>query len=329
MLVITLGEIYSVSIECLVKEAELWTDLREEAVVLIGSWRQWQRQASGFPIKLQTMSSWQELAGPGLYFWDCFPELADKPCSTLSPQLRGELAYRALLCLQSLPHQHHLAVLSCPIDKKNCQLAGYPFPGQTEFFEQLWGQEGIMILAGPRLRVALATNHHALIDVPSLITPARIRQKALALHHSMQAIFGIVAPRIAVVGLNPHAGDQGLFGTEEARVLAPVCEQLRQEAYTIEGPIPADTAFFRAWQGEFDAVLAMYHDQGLGPLKSLHFYEAINVTGNIPHLRVSPDHGPAQDLFGKGSCRSDSFRQALLLCQQYLSQSREKQSHGT
>jgi 4-hydroxythreonine-4-phosphate dehydrogenase len=154
--------------------------------------------------------------------------------------------------------------------------------------------------------------------VPWLLTEDLLERKCRLLLNSLQRVFNIEHPKIAVAGLNPHCGDGGLFGNEDQLVIAPVVKKLRAEGFDVEGPLPADTIFFRAYSGEFAAVLAMYHDQGLGPLKSLHFYDAVNVTGGLPHLRISPDHGPAADLYGRSIARSDSFRQALQRALTYL-----------
>lgn len=318
MLIITLGDPLSVAVECLLLEQELWAQQPEKTVVLVGSRAQWLHEA-GSAIGFKDIKQWSAISGPGLYFLDSSPGSAAVDPRQLSTLQRGQMAFAALESLRQLPSTSSpRAVMTSPIDKYNCAQAGFRFPGQTEYFEDIWGQQGIMILAGTRLRVALATNHLALRDVPAAVTQAVILQKARLLHASLQRIFGIDRPRLAVSGLNPHCGDGGLFGDEDQRVIAPAVAELRRAGLDISGPLPADTVFFRAYHGAFDAVLAMYHDQGLGPLKSLHFYDAINVTGGLPHLRLSPDHGPAAELYGRHEARSDSFRLALQQARIYL-----------
>jgi 4-hydroxythreonine-4-phosphate dehydrogenase len=318
VLIITLGDPLSVSIECLLREKDLWANDPTRTIVLIGSRAQWLLQSSA-PIPFKEIRQWSALQGPGLYFYDSSPDCPAVDPRQLTDEQRGQVAFAALSALRALPaDQKSLAVMTSPIDKYCCAKAGFRFPGQTEFFEDLWGAKGIMILAGTKLRVALATNHLALRDVPQAIRSELIVQKARLLHASLQRIFGLAQPRLAVAGLNPHCGDGGLFGDEDTRIIAPAVEEARRQGLDIVGPMPADTIFFRAYSGAFDGVLAMYHDQGLGPLKSLHFYDAINVTGGLPHLRLSPDHGPASELYGRHEARSDSFRLALQQARHYL-----------
>ncbi len=206
------------------------------------------------------------------------------------------------------------ALVTGPLDKRAFRDAGDPSPGQTEFVARVCGVDRFaMLLAGPRLRVALVTRHLALREVPDAITPGAVVETARLLADHLTRFEGIPRPRIAVLGINPHASDDGRFGDEEARVLAPALDRLREDGTAVEGPLPADTAFHRAWEGEFDAVVAMFHDQGLGPLKLVHFRDAVNVTLGLPRLRVSPDHGPAFDRVGQGTADPSSFREALRL----------------
>jgi 4-hydroxythreonine-4-phosphate dehydrogenase len=318
VLIITLGDPLSVSVECLVREKDLWAEDPTRTTVVVGSRAQWREQTSA-PINFKEIKQWSAVHGPGLYFYDSSPDCPAVDPRKLTEEQRGQVAFAALSTLRSLPpEQKSLAVMTSPIDKYCCAKAGFRFPGQTEFFEDLWGAQGIMILAGTKLRVALATNHLALRDVPTAIRPELIVQKARLLQASLQRIFGLAQPRLAVAGLNPHCGDGGLFGDEDTRIIAPAVAEAKRLGLDIVGPLPADTIFFRAYSGAFDGVLAMYHDQGLGPLKSLHFYDAINVTGGLSHLRLSPDHGPAAELYGRNEARSDSFRLALQQARHYL-----------
>jgi 4-hydroxythreonine-4-phosphate dehydrogenase len=318
MMIITLGDPLSVAVECLVREQDLWANDPTRTVILVGARSQWSQQTK-VSLPLKEIRQWSAVQGPGLYFFDSSPDCPAVDPRKLRDEQRGQVAFDALSSLRSLPPDwKSLAVLTSPIDKSVCAKAGFRFPGQTEFFEDLWGTKGIMILAGTKLRVALVTNHLALRDVPTAIRSELIVQKAQLLQASLQRIFGLAKPRLAVSGLNPHCGDGGLFGDEDTRIIAPAVAEARRLGLDIVGPLPADTIFFRAYSGMFDGVLAMYHDQGLGPLKSLHFYDAINVTGGLPHLRLSPDHGPAAELYGRNEARSDSFRLALQQARHYL-----------
>ncbi|HOU55165.1 MAG TPA: 4-hydroxythreonine-4-phosphate dehydrogenase PdxA [Myxococcota bacterium] len=214
------------------------------------------------------------------------------------------------------------ALVTGPLDKRAFRDAGDASPGQTEFVARACGvRRFAMLLAGPRLRVALVTRHLALREVPDAITAEAIVETTRLTADHLRRFEGIDRPRVAVLGVNPHASDEGRFGNEEARVLVPALDLLRADDLALEGPLPADTAFHRAWEGDFDAVVAMYHDQGLGPLKLVHFREAVNVTLGLPRLRVSPDHGPAFDRAGRGTADPGSLREALRLAARSASRS--------
>lgn len=206
------------------------------------------------------------------------------------------------------------AICTCPIHKAQLQRHGFSFPGHTEFLQHLTqAREVVMMLAGPRLRVALVTIHHALAEVPRLLTRQRlattIRITAEALRHD----FGLHHPRLAVAGLNPHAGEGGRFGKEESEIMEPVIQSFASGPYRVSGPYPADTLFQRAYEGEFDAVVAIYHDQGLIPIKLVHFYDAVNVSLGLPIIRTSVDHGTAYDLAGSGKAHPGSLLAAIRL----------------
>jgi len=204
------------------------------------------------------------------------------------------------------------ALVTGPIDKHALSDAGVTHPGQTEYVAEACGvRRFAMMLAGPRLRVVLVTTHLALRDVAAAITQDGVFDAASLVADHLRRFESIPAPRIAVLGLNPHASDGGRFGDEEARVILPAVARLREAGIDASGPLPADTAFHRAVGGAFDAVVAMYHDQGLGPLKLLHFTSAINVTLGLPRPRCAPDHGPAFDLAGTGQADPGSLVEAL------------------
>jgi 4-hydroxythreonine-4-phosphate dehydrogenase len=168
-----------------------------------------------------------------------------------------------------------------------------------------------MMLAGPRLRVALVTIHHALAAVPTLLSGDRIEAAIEITAEALRRDLAISSPRLAVAGLNPHAGEDGRFGSEEIEVIEPVIHRMQGRFFRLAGPYPADTLFFRAYSGEFDVIIAMYHDQGLIPIKLVHFHEAVNVTLGLPVIRTSVDHGTAYDLAGTGRASSGSLEAAL------------------
>ena len=201
-----------------------------------------------------------------------------------------------------------------PIHKAAVHAGGIAYRGTTELLAEWAGCEVLMMLATPSLRVALVTTHLPLSEVPAAITPARLESSLRILHHDLQKRFGIMAPRIVVLGLNPHAGEDGLLGHEEQDILIPVLSRLRLEGMLLEGPLPADTAFLPHRLQRADAVLAMYHDQGLPVLKYSGFEQGVNITLGLPYPRVAVDHGTALELAGKGQAVPDSLIAAEALC---------------
>jgi 4-hydroxythreonine-4-phosphate dehydrogenase len=202
------------------------------------------------------------------------------------------------------------AVVTGPVSKERLAEIGYEFPGQTEFFAKRWGGEPVMGFCGGRLRVVLATWHVPLHEVGRLLGPHRLHRTVAAAAELANAE-GVSIPRIGVCGLNPHAGEGGLLGYEERDFLNPALEGLRAEFPGVSKCEPADTLFARALKGEFDVIVALYHDQGLAPLKTVDFDEAVNVTLGLPFVRTSPDHGTAFGIAGRGVARTTSFANAV------------------
>ncbi|THB69614.1 MAG: 4-hydroxythreonine-4-phosphate dehydrogenase PdxA [Desulfovibrio sp.] len=223
------------------------------------------------------------------------------------------------LACDLLTHGLAQGVVTCPLNKAMLMAAGFDFPGHTEFLAERAGlaqDEVCMHLCGDILRVSLVTTHPPLKDVPGLITRERVL-RALRLTHAHVRQLGLQGP-VAVCGLNPHAGESGKIGCEEIEVIIPAVQEALEQGIEAAGPFPADTVFHRAIQGEFSAVLAMYHDQGLGPLKLLHFGNAVNVTLGLPFVRTSVDHGTGYDIVGKGVAHVDSLAAALDLAARLL-----------
>jgi 4-hydroxythreonine-4-phosphate dehydrogenase len=199
-----------------------------------------------------------------------------------------------------------------PVHKGVINEAGIPFTGHTEFLAELTATPRVvMMLAGGGMRVALATTHLPLREVADAITPESLRETLHILHAALQRDFGIAEPRILVAGLNPHAGEDGHLGHEEIEVIEPVLQQLRGESMNLVGPLPADTLFQKKNLAAADAVLAMYHDQGLPVLKHASFGEGVNITLGLPIIRTSVDHGTALDLAGTGAVNPGSLRVAI------------------
>ncbi|MBI3261895.1 MAG: 4-hydroxythreonine-4-phosphate dehydrogenase PdxA [Acidobacteria bacterium] len=205
------------------------------------------------------------------------------------------------------------AIATAPISKAAFALAGLPWRGHTELLAHLTGASSVaMMFHSDALRVILATVHIPLAEVPTMLTAERVAA-VIRLAAGELPRFGFARPRLALAGLNPHAGEDGLLGTEEARTLTPTVARCRAEGIDVTGPFPADTLFGRAARGEFDAVIACYHDQGLIPVKLVAFGRAVNVTLGLPIIRTSVDHGTAFDIAGRGQADPGSLIEAVLL----------------
>ncbi len=216
------------------------------------------------------------------------------------------------------------AIVTAPISKEAAKLAGFKFPGHTEFLAHLSGTRdfammlagvpGAAMVPGGPLRVVLVTTHLALKDVGARLNKKEILRVIRLTRRSLRDWFGIRRPRLAVCALNPHAGEGSAFGDEEKRIIAPAVAAARREGNgKIEGPLAADALFYRAYRGDFDAVVVMYHDQGLIPLKMIAFDRGVNVTLGLPFVRTSPDHGTGFDIAGKGIARPESMKEAIRL----------------
>lgn len=216
------------------------------------------------------------------------------------------------------------AVVTAPIDKAALLAGGYDYPGHTEMLAALTGAPTTMMLASDRLRVVLATTHIALRDVVASVNAEAIAQAATGTREGLQRWFGLENPRIALCALNPHAGDGGRFGDEDERGLRPAAQ-----ANGLSGPFPADTVFVRAIRGEFDAVIAPYHDVGMTAIKVASFGSAVNVTLGLPFIRTSPDHGTAIDIAGKGIADASSMVQSIIVAVDCVRRSRNSAHRRT
>jgi len=204
------------------------------------------------------------------------------------------------------------AMVTCPINKELMHQAGYRFDGHTELLAKLTNtKDYVMMLAGDRLRVSLVTIHCALREVPQRLNRKKIVKTIKITAQALERDFAIKRPHLAVCALNPHAGESGLFGMEDKEIIRPSVEEAKNDGLSVDGPFPADTIFYQAINGRFDAVVAMYHDQGLIPLKLLHFSDAVNITLGLPIIRTSVDHGTAYDIAGKGVADPSSLIAAI------------------
>ncbi|MEA2627362.1 MAG: 4-hydroxythreonine-4-phosphate dehydrogenase [Candidatus Binatota bacterium] len=227
----------------------------------------------------------------------------------------AEAAYRSILeAVAAVQRGRAAAVVTAPVSKRAIQDAGHEFPGHTEVIARLAGDADVrMMMAGASLNVVLVTTHVALAAVPGSLDAPRIAATATIAAAALRRHFGVRRPRIAIAGLNPHAGEGGAFGDEDERIVAPAVASARRRGLAVSGPYPADTVFHRARAGEFDAVVALYHDQGLIPFKLLHFSDGVNVTLGLPFPRTSPDHGTAFDIAGRGRADDSSMAAAIAL----------------
>ena len=227
----------------------------------------------------------------------------------------GQAALRSLqAACQDLKAGLIDGLVTAPIDKDNIQAEDFHFPGHTEFLTSYFeAPESLMFLVSEQLRVATVTGHVPLKDVVHKLTPELIILKTSLLLESLKKDFGISKPRVAVLGFNPHAGENGLLGKEEEEIIIPALRQLKEKGHLIFGPFPADGFFGTGHYRQVDAVLAMYHDQGLIPFKTLAFDNGVNFTAGLPIVRTSPDHGTAYDIAGQNKALETSFREALFL----------------
>ena len=206
------------------------------------------------------------------------------------------------------------AVVTAPIAKQSWHMAGYRYPGHTELFAERTGaRQHAMMFAGGPLRVALATVHVGLNSLWGVLNIGAVFRPIELLHQALIEWFDVANPHIAICGLNPHAGEGGAFGDEEQRLIEPAMRMAREQGINCTGPYAADTVFLRALKGEFDAVVALYHDQGLIPVKLIAFDTSVNLTLGLPILRTSPDHGPACDIAGKNKARPSSMKSAVAM----------------
>jgi 4-hydroxythreonine-4-phosphate dehydrogenase len=228
-------------------------------------------------------------------------------------ELGGEMARRSLEMAASDLASNKIDVLvTAPFNKDNVQNADFNFPGHTEYLAKMAGTDKVlMFLVSPALKIGIVTGHVPLKEVSANITKEKITEKLAIMRESLERDFGIPTPRIAVLGLNPHAGDNGLIGTEEKDVILPVVRDQVEKGFHVYGPFGADGFFGSGAYLKFDAVLAMYHDQGLAPFKAIAFDSGVNFTAGLPIVRTSPDHGVAYDLAGQGTADEASLRAAI------------------
>ena len=217
-------------------------------------------------------------------------------------------------------------LVTAPIDKHNIQSESFKFPGHTDYLSKELGGKSLMFMIAEELKVGLLTDHVPVSEVAQLITPERIEEKVSLMMKSLKNDFGVSKPKIGVLGINPHTGDQGIIGKEDDEVLRPTLKKLYKKGHIILGPYAADSFFGSQTHRQFDAILAVYHDQGLIPFKTLSFGQGVNYTAGLSKVRTSPDHGTAYEIAGKGEARSDSFKEALFTARNIYFERRENKN---
>ncbi|MBL7685418.1 MAG: 4-hydroxythreonine-4-phosphate dehydrogenase PdxA, partial [Deltaproteobacteria bacterium] len=272
---ITMGDPKGVGPEIIVKALQKWDLSQECSFVIYGD------------AALLSSFSWKDYRaelvpvthGPFELSWD------ESQCGHAS------ILYLEKAVREAIDHKID-ALVTAPICKANLQKAGYDYPGHTEFLAQKTQTDRyVMMMASPQLKVSLVTIHVPLKEVPTLLEPQSIFDTVQITYEALKTYWGLENPKVAVCGLNPHAGEKGVIGEEEVQIIEPALQKLRDQGYSVEGPVVPDAVFYQANQGLYDAVVCMYHDQGLIPFKMLHFQDGVNVTLGLPIIRTSPDHG--------------------------------------
>lgn len=245
---------------------------------------------------------------------DCFEEELKVELGKAT-EIAGQASFKALeKATEDLKNGLIDVLITAPINKDNIQSEKFSFPGHTEYLKEKFGSEEVlMFLVSNDLRVGVVAGHIAIKDVPAMITKATVLKKIQIMNQALKQDFGIRKPKIAVLGLNPHAGDNGLIGKEEIEHISPAIDEARDSGIMALGPYPADGLFGSRLTKEFDAILAMYHDQGLAPFKALAFDSGVNYTAGLPIIRTSPAHGTAYSIAGQDKASEASFRNALYL----------------
>lgn len=312
---ITLGDINGIGIELIIKTFSDARMLQVCTPIVYGASKviSFHRKALNIAeFNFNTVRSSVEANDRKLNLINCWDEEVKVEIG-IPTETSGKYAFKSLQAAATDLKENKIdAIVTAPINKQVMQQENFKFPGHTEYFADLFGvTDQVMILVSEMMRVAFVTGHVPVRQVSSLLTKEKIVSRIKVMSESLKRDFGVRKPRIAVLGLNPHAGDNGLLGAEEKDIITPAINEASENKILAFGPYPADGFFGSAMFSKFDGVLAMYHDQGLVPFKSLAFNSGVNFTAGLPCVRTSPDHGTAYDIAGKGIASEDSFRQAI------------------
>lgn len=323
-MILTPGEPGGIGIEITLKAWLALRDKTEMAFALLGDARHIASVAEtiNVPVPISEISSLDQVAGvfqralPIIHHALPAPVSAGAFTAATALWVMAMIEKAVVLCLAGKAS----AMVTNPIQKEALYAAGFAYQGHTDFLAALTRLRGlpasdVMMLVGGGLRAVPITVHIALKDVPSALTTEAILIQTRIVSAALIEKFGIASPRLAMTGLNPHAGENGSMGREELDIIIPAIRHLQNEGFNITGPLPADTAFFPEMRKSYDAILCMYHDQALIPVKTLDFHGGVNVTLGLPFVRTSPDHGTALDLAGTGKAQSESLVAAISLAQ--------------
>ncbi len=325
---ISCGDLNGIGIELIIKTVsqskllDLCTPIIFASNKVINFYR---RNLSDYNFNFQNIKDFSRINHRQVNIFNCWEEELSITPGQLT-EIGGKYAVLSLqTAVQALKDGHIDGLVTAPIHKKNTHTEQFPYTGHTPFLQAAFdNREVLMFMVAENMRVALLTEHVPISAVAQFVTKANIIAKLRLLEDSLRKDFGVDKPKIAVLGLNPHAGDEGLIGNEEDTVIKPAIKEFKQQGNSIvQGPFPADAFFARGYHERFDAVLAMYHDQGLIPFKSLAIGQGVNFTAGLPVVRTSPDHGTAFDIAGKNLGDERSLTVAIFTCIDILEQRQE------
>lgn len=332
-LLLTLGEPAGIGPDCVLLAFKAHPELFQNVITVAPvHWLSERATQLGIEINLHECSSLKEVV-PNEYLgcWNPLPpEMASSPVTAGTPS--SDTAAAVIACIKAAASASiqgdAAALITAPIEKAILRDSGFDFPGHTEFLASLSGKDlVVMMLASDQLRVALLTTHLPLKDVSGQLNIENITAMLAITHHDLKQRFGLRSPRLALCGLNPHAGEQQHFGDEEVMILTPAIEQAKHLDIDVQGPFPADTLFSPQIRDHYDVIICCYHDQALIPIKTLSFGDAVNITLGLPFIRTSVDHGTALDRAGTGKVTYSSIMEAIKMARR-MSQHSLTQDHS-
>ena len=314
---ITIGDINGVGPEVIIKALSDSRILEHMTPVIFGSTKVlsfYRKMYQVEDFQYSQLKSFDRLNHRKINVMNCWPEMVEIKVGQVT-EAAGNCAYLALKeAVKQLKENKIDALVTAPINKKNIRRDDFNFPGHTEYLTSEFGaKDSLMLLVAEQVRVGVVTGHIPLKEVAGMLSIKLIERKLKILLSSLKNDFGILKPKVAVMGLNPHAGEEGLFGEEEQEFIEPVIKTFKNKGNLVYGPFPADGFFGALHYRKFDAILAMYHDQGLIPFKMAVFDKGVNFTAGLPIIRTSPDHGTGYSIAGKNEASPHSMREALYL----------------